>query len=493
MSLFPDLEYTFKHALTHEVAYQSLLQERRRALHAQIVEALERLYPDRLAQHVERLAHHSLRGEVWEKAVTYGRQAGAKAFAHSANREAVAYFEQALEALAHLPEARETLEQAIDLRFDLRTALVPLGKLQRVLRDLHDAEGLARTLGDQRRLGWVSVYMSHYLWLTGRPTEVRTFAENARAVTEALGDFPLRVAANHYLGAASFLAGDYRQAKDFFLRNVELLAGDRSWERCGLTGFPAVMSRWLLAESLANEGEFEEGVVHAQEGIRIAEALDHAFSLILACWGLAYLHYERGDLGRAVPLYERAFGLSRERNVPFLAAFTAWRLGHTYAVSGRLAEGLPLLEQALTALESMGLVGAFHSAVVAHLGESCVLAGRLEDALAFTGRALTLARERGERGYEAYALRLLGEIALHRDPPEVKKAEDHYRQALALADELGMRPLVAHCHLGLGTLYAKMGQREQARSELSAAIELYRSMEMTFWLTRAEAELAQAE
>ncbi len=491
-SLFPDLEYTFKHALTHEVAYQSLLQERRRPLHARIVEAIERLYPDRLIEHVERLGYHAFRGEVWGKAVIYLRQAGAKAFERSANREAVAYFEQALKALAHLPEARETLEQAIDLRFDLRTALVPLGELQRALRDLHDAEGLARTLGDQRRLGWVSVYMSHYLWLTGRPTEVRTFAENALAVAEALGDFPLRVAANHYLGAACYLAGDYQQAKDFFLRNVELLEGDRIRERCGLTGFPAVMSRWLLAESLANKGEFEEGVVHAQEGIRIAEALDHAFSLILACWGLAYLHYKWGDLGPAVPLYERAFGLSQERNVPFLAAFTGWRLGHMYAVSGRLAEGLALLEQALTALESMGLVGAFHSAVVVHLGESYVLAGRLEDALAFTGRALTLARERGERGYEACALRLLGEIVTHLDPPEVKKAEDHYRQALALADELGMRPLLAHCHLGLGTLYAKMGRLEQARAELSTAIELYRSMEMTFWLIRTEAALTQA-
>ena len=121
--LLPDPEYTFKHALTHEVTYGTLLQARRKTLHARIVGAIERGYPDRLTEHVDRLAHHAVRGELWEQAVTYLHQAGAKALARSANREAASSFEQALTALGHLPEARETLELAIDLRFDLRTAL----------------------------------------------------------------------------------------------------------------------------------------------------------------------------------------------------------------------------------------------------------------------------------------------------------------------------------------------------------------------------------
>ena len=127
-SLFPDLEYTFKHALTHEVAYGSLLHERQRALHSRIVEAIETLYPDRLIEQVERLAHHAARGEVWAKALTYLRQAGTKADARSAIREAASYFEQALTALEHLPESRETHEQAIDLYFNLRVSLGRSGK-----------------------------------------------------------------------------------------------------------------------------------------------------------------------------------------------------------------------------------------------------------------------------------------------------------------------------------------------------------------------------
>jgi tetratricopeptide (TPR) repeat protein len=127
------------------------------------------------------------------------------------------------------------------------------------------------------------------------------------------------------------------------------------------------------------------------------------------------------------------------------------------------------------------------------LGEAQLLAGRLEEAHALTEGVLAHARERRERGYQAYALRLLGEIAVQREPPARDQAEVHYRQALALASELGMHPLAAHCHRGLGTLYAKIGRREQAHAELSTAIELYRAMEMTLWLPEVETAQAQME
>ena len=165
--LFPEREYTFKHALTHEVAYSGLLQERRRALHARIVEALEALSPERLIEHVDRLAYHALRGEVWDKALAYCRQAGAKAFTRSANREAMACFEQALAALAQLPECRDTLEQAIDLRFDLHNALLPLDEQVRLLDHLYAAEALAERLADSQRLGRIAGYLCMYFSTRG--------------------------------------------------------------------------------------------------------------------------------------------------------------------------------------------------------------------------------------------------------------------------------------------------------------------------------------
>jgi class 3 adenylate cyclase/tetratricopeptide (TPR) repeat protein len=479
--LFPDLEYSFKHALTHEVTYGTLLQDRRKTLHTRIVVAIERSYPDRLTE----LAHHAVRGEMWEQAITYLRQAGAKALGRSANQEAVACFEQALTALGHLPETRERLEQAIDLRFDLRTALFPLGEFERIFGDLREAEGLARTLDDQQRLGKLSVYLCHNLWITGHPTEALGFGQNAQAIAESLGDVPLQVTANLYLGVACLWAGDYRRAEDLLRKVLQLLEGDRSRERFGLAGFPAVMARGYLTWVLADRGAFQEGIVHGQEGLRLAEALDHPYSLTFASWTLAPLHIIKGELSHAIPLLERGVAVSREWNLTIHLVQNMGLLGYSYALSGRIAEGIPLLEHALSASETMQH-GVAQPLFLMYLSEAYALADRLEDALAFAGRALTLARERGQRGYEAWALRLLGEVTACGDPPE--HADGHYRDALALAEELEMHPLVAHCHLGLGKLYRGTGKRMSSDEHFATATSMYRELGMTYWLEKAERE-----
>ena len=206
----------------------------------------------------------------------------------------------------------------------------------------------------------------------------------------------------------------------------------------------------------------------------------------LACWPSA-----KATSPRALPLLERAVGLCQDADLPVYFPWMAAALGAAYILAGRIAEAVPLLTQAMEQTMATGRHGS-QALCSLPLGEAQLLAGRLEEAHALAERALALAREHQERGNQAYALRLLGDIAARREPPEVEQAEAHYRQALALAEELGMRPLQAHCHLSLGTLYVKTGQREQARTELSTAIELYRAMDMTFWLPQAEAALAQA-
>jgi len=486
-SLFPDLEFTFKHALTHEVTYGSLLQDRRRALHGRIVEAIERLYPDRLAENVERLGHHALRGEAWDKAVTYLRQAGAKASARSAHREAVAYFEQALAALAHLPETRATLEQAIDLRFDLRNSLVPLGALDKVLDHLREAERLARALDDRARLGWLSVYMSHYLWITGHPAEARSCSQDARAIAQALGDGPLATTASLYHGFCCHRLGDYREAEDSLRRVVQSLEGESGRDFLGLSGSPAVLSRCWLVRSLAERGAFDEGISHGREAIRIAEALDHPYSVVLASWVLAELHAVRGEFAEAIPVLERAFALCRDWKLGLLSPLVVELLGYAYTLSGSMARGIELLREAVELYASQGRLAG--SLALVRLGGALLLADRREDAAANAGQALTLARERGLRGHEAYALRLVGEIAAHRAPPELQPAADHYGQALKLATELDMRPLVAHCHLGLGKLHWRTDKSGGAQRHLTTATAMYGEMDMRFWLEQAEAAL----
>jgi class 3 adenylate cyclase/tetratricopeptide (TPR) repeat protein len=490
--LFPEPEYTFKHALTHEVAYGSLLLERRRGLHARIVDASERLYADRLAEQIERLAHHALRGEVWDKAVIYCRQAGAKAVARSANQEAVAYFEQALGALQHLPDRLDTRTQAIDLRFDLRIALLPLGDYGHIFELLRDATAVAEALGDTRRLGLISAFMIEHFRRMGEPDCAIEYGQRALSLAEACGDFATQVMATYWLGTVYLALGDYRRAMGLLEWGVASLQGELAHERFGIPYPNSVAFCTYLACCLAERGEFAAGSAHGAAAVRIAKAVDQPLSGIAASFGVGSLHLLKGDLQRAMPILTDGLELCRVWDIRFWFPMLASPLGYAYALSGQLAEALPLLEQSMEQVATMHIMGGY-ALYVARLSEAYVLADRLEDAMPCAQRALALARNHKERGNEAYTLRLLGEIAARRDPPESESAAAHYQQALALADELGMRPLQAHCHRGLGTLYAAAGQREQAYTELSTAIELYQAMEMTFWLPETEAALAQVE
>jgi tetratricopeptide (TPR) repeat protein len=487
-SLFPDLEYTFKHALTHDVAYGSLLQDRRRALHARIVDAIETLHSERLTEHIERLAHHAVHGEVWEKALTYLRQAGAKAFARSANEEAAAHFEQALTALGHHPKTREHLEEGVDVRLALRNALWPLGRFESCFEHLGDAERLATTLDDPRRLGWITAYMAEHMRMTGHAPDAPAFAERALRISERVEDLPLSVAANYYLGTAYFVAGDYRQVDEFFQRILQLLAGDRFRERCGLAGFPTAMSRFFWALALSERGEFEQGMSVAHEGIEVAEILDHPYSLIYALRGLSRVHRVKGDLDLATRLAAQGVEVARDRHQPQALAEASVDLGHLYALTGRVDEGVAVLEDALRAMEAMGNI-QWRTPLLVHLGEAYLGARRSKDAASLAERGLALASERGHRGIVAWARRLLGEIASHHDRSDVATAEAHYDAAIAQASELGMRPLIAHCHLGLAKLYPRTRKREQAQENLTTATTMYREMGMTYWLDQAEVQV----
>ncbi len=328
--------------------------------------------------------------------------------------------------------------------------------------------------------------MSYHCWFSGDPT--RAIQVGERALASALDDFPSQVLANDRLGMAYYALGDYRRAMDFCEWTVASLPAELIRERLGLATLPSVLSRSYLVGCLAELGAFAEGVASGEEGVRIAEAAGHPFSLTLADWAVGGLYLRQGDLPKAIAVLERGLGVCQTAHIPHMFPRIASLLGYARVLSGGIAAELPLLEQAVERDASMHMM-AFHSLYLAQLSEAYLLAGRPEDAIRPAERALELARAHQQRGREAWTLRLLGELASHRDPPEVDLAEAFYRQALALAEELGMRPLVAHCHLGLGTLYRRADRLEQAHAELSAAVELFRTMEITFWLTRAEAAL----
>ena len=485
--LFPDLAYTFKHALTHEVTYAGLLHAHRREIHARIVDAIESLYAGRLTEQIERLAHHATHGEVWKKALIYTRQAGAKAVERPANREALALFEQALEILKHLPESRDALEQAIDIRFDIRNALQPLGDRGKMLEYLHQAERLAVQLDDQRRLGWVQSYLTDHFWITGRTVEAASAGERALAIARELSDLPMQVVTNLPLGLLHHTCGDYRRAIEYFRWNVDHLDGPLVHERFGLFVLPSSFSRSFLAWALAELGEFAEGAAIAAEGVRIAETADHPFSSGYAHLGAGVLQLRQGDMSRAVFSLERALAMGAFADIPVGYAYVAFHLGYALALAGRAAEGLPMLEKAVEVAESKGFV-ARHALRLAYLAEVYLLTGNTEGAAGTAARALALAHDHGERANEAYALRVLGQIELHGG--KIAAAEESLEAALNLARDLGMRPLIAHCEWALARVLERTEKDRIANPHRESAAALFRAMGMNFWAERLDADRA---
>jgi tetratricopeptide (TPR) repeat protein len=294
--------------------------------------------------------------------------------------------------------------------------------------------------------------------------------------------------ASYFLGLAYWAIGAFYQAAELHRRNVE--AADRESGTSSTEW--GLRSRAWLARTLSDLGSFAEGRRHGEEALRLAPMEGRGDTPIVVHGCLGLLHLAKGDLEHAIRVLDPGLALCRASgNRTWLRPIVAG-LGYAYALQGRLAEGRMLLEEAISeSIRTGGLFG--HAYGLALLSEVCRLMRCGEEAWQYARQALDLATQHTERANEALALHQLGAVQARADPPDVAQAEAHYRQALALAKELGMRPLVAHCHFGLGTLYARTGRPEQARPELSVAIDLYRSMEMTFWLPQAEAALAQVE
>ena len=251
--------------------------------------------------------------------------------------------------------------------------------------------------------------------------------------------------------------------------------------------FPYVSCRCHLAVALGRRGQFDRAYANVEEARIVAEQADHRHSLIGAYWALGEVHITRGAVGEAVDALERALGLCREWEVPLVRPACLSALGYTYVLSGRVDEGMSQLREALASMEIMGWAFS-HSLAHIRLSEACLLAGRFPEALEVARRALALARERHERGFEARALRLHADIAVRREPLDVALTEDLYRQTRALAAELDMQPLIGHVALGLALLYRRCARYEEARAHLTTASAVYAERDMPVFRERAEAE-----
>jgi len=356
---------------------------------------------------------------------------------------------------------------------------------------LREAETLAERLNDDRRRARICAFMTTAHSLLGELDEALESGTRGRAIARVLGDLELRILATSYLGQAHYLRGEYARVIELATDNLAALPADWVHEYFGLTAPASVYDRFWLVVSLAELGRFAEAAEYAAAAIRLAEPTHHAFTVGQAHRAACTLHLFKGDWANARSMIEHGVAVLRTGNVvivlPWAIAASAWvlaQLGETSEALSRLREGEQLLERQAARGITGNLGLAYHS-----LGRAALLLGQLDEARRLADRAVESYPH--HPGFAAHALHLLGDIASHPDRFDAEIGEAHYRQALALAEPRGMRPLIAHCHFGLGKLYRRTGKREQVQEHLTSATTMYREMDMRFWLEQAEAAMKE--
>ena len=483
-TLFPDLEYTFKHALINEVAYRGLLHERRRLLHSQVLTALEQIKQESASHdHLEKLAHHALQGELWEKAVNYLGQVASKAATRSANQAAAAYYYSSLAALQHLPQDIDALRHAIDIRLELRNPLFLLGQFDELHDNLRKAEAIAEKIGDHKRLGRVLNFLVGYYGVIA--DHHRSIESGTRALQINRDDVELNTVTQYYMAVAFHHSGQYDQSITMLNRALSTVSDQRlKYERFGTATVISVICRSWLAQCLAQLGNFKEGIFVAETGVRIAQECDHAYSLGYAYCSLGLLFLLKGDFELAINALEQSQIICESNEIRVLTTQVNSHLGYVYALTGRVADAIALMEKADRQSEVIGRKAGW-ALRLTWLGHASLLEGRTDAARQHGQRALVLATDSGERGYQAWAHKLLGDVS-QEGPRNPGEALSHYSASLALVMDLAMRPLEAHVHLSLGQLHCRENQIEKARAELSLALGLYHSMEMLSWAHAAD-------
>jgi class 3 adenylate cyclase/tetratricopeptide (TPR) repeat protein len=491
--LFPELEYTFKHALTQEVTYGSVLQERRRDLHARTVEAMERRHDSRLSEYAEILARHAVRGQLWEKAVDYLSLAGRNAYRRGAVEESLNRYEEALGLLPQLPANTENVRRAIDVRIDLQQPVWALGQFSRLIQLTEEAEPLARQINDGPRLARIWIQLARNAWVAARYSEVVAYAQQALAVAETNNHIALRFGSKFLLGAGQAACGEYTTAVSTLAPMVDGPDQLVAKELPSAIGSYFVGSCFWLVVPLATLGDFERAQRYSDAANVAAVASDSPHDQVTAYLARVGLLCEQGRLVEAIPWAERAVHLCETTRLFQWLSTACCLLGRALAESGRVADGLEYLERGIMVHESLGLkVYLAHFNV--YLGDALLRAGDIARASEVLEKAFEIATRSGERGMEAMALCALGAVALGTGAADGTELAHHrYTRAKTIGEELGMRPLVAHCHFGLGKLYRRMGKPDQTHEHLATATRMYREMDMQFWLKQAaEGETKEA-
>jgi DNA-binding SARP family transcriptional activator/class 3 adenylate cyclase len=483
----PEARYAFKHALVQDAAYGTLLRSQRTPLHAKIAKTLVDRFPAMTERQPEVIAHHFTEAGLAADAIGYWRKAGQIAAARSAAHEAATFYERALDLLKTLPESKSTLEQGCDLRLELRPILLELGRGSQMLESLHEADVLAERLNDDRRRGLILSFMTVGHSFRGEIDEALAAGTNALEIAGRLCDLKTRIVATSLLVQVHYVRGNYDRVIELATGNLAALPAEWTYETFGLGGPSSIWDRGCMVQSLAELGRFEEAERYGGELMRLADATQRAFIISMGSYSASVPFLTTGAWAEARSRIERWIATARTGGFGFHLvwglASSAWplaQLGATSEAERRLAESEPLLDR-LAANGARANLSWFYCL----LGRACIALGRHDEARRLGDRALEFTVS--QPGFAAHVFHLLGDAATGPERFDAEGGEAHYRKALASAEKLGMRPLAARCHFGLGKLYLHTGRRKQARDLLASATTTYRDIGMTYWLEQAEA------
>jgi class 3 adenylate cyclase/tetratricopeptide (TPR) repeat protein len=471
------VQWKFTHALVHEVAYAGLISAKRQMLHARVLRAMESQNREDLQDVIESLAHHALNAALWKEAVMYLCRAGDKALELSAFREGGSFFQSALQALTHLPQDHDRIRQGIDVRLKLRAIFGATEDYNLIEHHLAEAETLATMIDDRPRLAAINVAMSFVLNWRGELDASIQCGLRARTIARDIGDRATDIGASFRLAQSYMWRGDFQQSVEVLEDNLDWIDGPLRHQRIGGTGIGSVLWLGMLGASHGRLGNFEAAIDAAQKACLIADEVRRPYDIALAYWWMGFIWSHKGDVPMALQNLEHGFEVCRASQIHYLVSILSTSLGYAYVLAGRPAEGISLLTKALGfSRASRFTYGEAWSS--AYLGFANLLDNRYEGMLDHARSVLELARRCKYRAIEADALRMLGDVHRSGPAPNQEEAERHYLQACEMYLELGLRPELARCQIGLGQTLMQSGRQADAERLFEQASQLCRSMSL---------------
>jgi class 3 adenylate cyclase/tetratricopeptide (TPR) repeat protein len=466
-------QYTFKHAVTQDVAYRLLKKSERVSAHGRLVKLLESPSFSAVADRVELLAHHCVRAQDWVRSLQYLRSAADRAADRSAPNEVVRLLDGALTALSQARPEDASADLEVDIRLSMAFPLVQLGNLTRTAQEVERLEALEPHCTDRGRQGQVAVFVCSQRWLSGEHRKALDIGRRALAIGAELDDPLILVPARQCVGGALHESGGFEEALSLLNANVESVAENTPGHPFGMAGLPAVFARATRCWVYEHLGRFDDAGHDGEEALRIAEANNHPFSLGSAAFALGALMLARGEAQSALPLFEEGVRRCEAGRLRLWRPVVGSMLALAYAQSGDVTRARAVIDRTVPRLDETVLMSSFTSLVIAR---TYAAISRHGEASQLVRRTLGRVRALGGRTWEAEALLAEGDFALDAPDGDIGAANLAYTQGLALAAELGMAPIAARCRLGLATVAARVGDAETARRHEETAVQALESI-----------------